>query len=119
MPNKPRTPCHYRNCANLCPNGEYYCDEHKDKARKEYEHYHRGYKPSERYGYTWRKIRQAYVQAHPLCEECLKKGILTPVQEVHHIVPLGEGGTNDFSNLMSLCKSCHSAITLKANNTKN
>jgi 5-methylcytosine-specific restriction protein A len=32
---------------------------------------------------------------------------------VHHILPLARGGTHDRSNLMSLCTSCHSAITAK------
>jgi hypothetical protein len=34
----------------------------------------------------------------------------TAVEEVHHIIPLSEGGTNDESNLMSLCRSCHEKI---------
>ena len=51
-------------------------------------------------------------------ELCLKHGRVVPVKEVHHIVPLADGGTNEFSNLMSLCKSCHSAITLGETNKK-
>ena len=34
-------------------------------------------------------------------------------QEVHHIIPLADGGTHDEDNLMSLCKPCHSRITAK------
>ncbi|HHV04214.1 MAG TPA: HNH endonuclease [Bacteroidales bacterium] len=45
-----------------------------------------------------------------VCEECKKQGKLTPT-EVHHIKPMSEGGTHDWDNLMSLCKSCHSRIT--------
>ena len=54
-----------------------------------------------------------YVAAHPLCEECKKQGKLTPTEEVHHILPLSKGGTHAESNLMALCKSCHSAITAR------
>ena len=50
---------------------------------------------------------------HPVCEVCEKKGIVKAVEEVHHIVPLSEGGTHSDDNLMSLCKSCHSKITAK------
>ncbi|WP_420838364.1 HNH endonuclease [Allobaculum mucilyticum] len=32
------------------------------------------------------------------------------MEQVHHIVPLSQGGTHDENNLMSLCKSCHSRI---------
>ena len=60
-----------------------------------------------KYGNNWRRIRALYVKQHPLCERCLKEGRITPVEEVHHIVPLSRGGTNQFSSLMSLCQSCH------------
>lgn len=49
--------------------------------------------------------RAAYVAKHPLCEDCEAAGRLTPVQEVHHVVPLSQGGTHDPSNLRSLCRS--------------
>ncbi|QCX47519.1 HNH endonuclease, partial [Arcanobacterium haemolyticum] len=32
--------------------------------------------------------------AHPLCEDCLEAGRYTPVQEVHHVLPLEHGGTH-------------------------
>nr|WP_255407226.1 MULTISPECIES: HNH endonuclease [Corynebacterium] len=32
-------------------------------------------------------------------------------QEVHHVVPLSRGGSHDFTNLMALCKPCHSRIS--------
>ncbi|MGI6166697.1 MAG: HNH endonuclease [Eubacteriales bacterium] len=44
---------------------------------------------------------------HPLCEDCLESGRLTPTAEVHHILPLSCGGTHDDSNLCALCRSCH------------
>ena len=46
-------------------------------------------------------------------EECFKKGIMVPVEEVHHIKPLPEGGTHDKSILISLCKSCYGMIHAK------
>ncbi|HEY5465546.1 MAG TPA: HNH endonuclease signature motif containing protein, partial [Clostridia bacterium] len=57
--------------------------------------------------------RARYIMAHPLCEECKKAGRLTPAKEVHHVVPLNKGGTHYNNNLISLCKSCHSAITAR------
>ena len=55
-------------------------------------------------------ICDRYAAAHPLCEMCLKEGRLTPVEEVHHIVPLSQGGTHRNDNLMSLCQSCHTKL---------
>ena len=40
----------------------------------------------------------------------MKNGRYVAVEEVHHIIPLAEGGTHDESNLMSLCRSCHEKI---------
>lgn len=47
---------------------------------------------------------------------CKREGHYTDATEVHHIKPLSEGGTNDLNNLMPLCKSCHSRITMKTEN---
>ena len=93
-----------------------YCAEHISQANYEYNHYRRDPESNKRYGSQWRKIRALYINTHPLCEEWLKHGRTTPVEQVHHIVPLAEGGTHDFSNLMSLCGSCHSAITMAETN---
>ena len=65
---------------------------------------------NKKYGRAWKRIRDRYAAAHPLCEMCLKEGRLTPVEEVHHIVPLSQGGTHRNDNLMSLCQSCHTKI---------
>lgn len=40
----------------------------------------------------------------------MAKGRYVPVEEIHHIVPLKDGGTNEWSNLMSLCRKCHAEI---------
>ena len=69
----------------------------------------------------WRKLRDYKIAMNPLCEECLKKDILTPATEVHHIkdiadLPTMENALN-YDGLMSLCKSCHSTITTKKKRT--
>ncbi|WP_404819064.1 HNH endonuclease [Ligilactobacillus animalis] len=42
---------------------------------------------------------------------CLRSGRYTQATEVHHVLPISQGGTNAQDNLMSLCKPCHSRIT--------
>ena len=39
--------------------------------------------------------------------------IIVETEEIHHKKPLSEGGTHDQSNLIALCKSCHSQIHAK------
>lgn len=111
MPNKPRKPCAYPSCPRLT-HGRY-CEEHTKVMNDRYNKYERPYNSSSRYGSLWRKIRNRYIKAHPYCEECLKNRKLTKAEEVHHIIPLNDGGTHADENLMSLCKSCHSRITAK------
>ena len=104
MPRKPKRPCSYPGCPNLT-DGQY-CKEHEAAARRQYNKYERSADVNKKYGRAWKRIRDRYAAAHPLCEMCLKEGRLTPVDEVHHIVPISQGGTHARDNLMSLCRSC-------------
>ena len=103
-------PCKHPGCPKLTAGN--FCKEHEKQRSREYEKYDRKPEDRKRYGSKWRRIRNAYVKEHPVCEMCLLEHRATPVEEVHHIYPLDHGGTNDFINLMSLCKSCHSRITV-------
>ena len=50
-----------------------------------------------------------------LCQDCLRKGLTTAAEEVHHIIPLTPENITDPSvtlneeNLVSLCRECHRA----------
>lgn len=65
---------------------------------------------------TWRKLREEFMHKHPLCEECLRNGKVTPATDVHHIRTPFKGGEVNYAllldpeNLMSLCKDCHGQI---------
>lgn len=108
MPRKPKKPCAYPGCPNLTEGR--YCPEHQSKVNSEYEKYGRDPRTKKRYGRAWKRIRDKYVQEHPFCELCFRRGIIVETEEVHHRKPLSEGGTHDRSNLIALCKSCHSRI---------
>nr|DAP88195.1 MAG TPA: HNH endonuclease [Caudoviricetes sp.] len=64
----------------------------------------------------WRRLRAAYLSAHPLCEDCEQQGRTTIATEVHHIRPIesAAGRPGDMQelafnpcNLRALCKACH------------
>lgn len=112
MPKKPKRPCSYPGCPKLTDGR--FCEEHQKQENKRYEKYDRSPEMKKRYGRAWKRIRDRHIAQNPLCEVCKKNGKLTPVEEVHHIVPLSQGGTHEDSNLMSLCKACHSEITAKS-----
>lgn len=109
MPRRPKRPCSYPGCPRLTDGR--CCEEHEKLMNQTYEKYGRDKEAvRRRYGRAWKRIRDSYVKTHPFCELCYEKGLIVSVEEVHHKVPLAEGGTHDRSNLISLCKSCHSRI---------
>ena len=114
VPRRPAHPCAAPGCPHLTH--DKYCEHHTYLADQEAKHYRERVRDPEidkRYGHAWRKIRNRYIAAHPLCEHCLKEGKVTPAQEVDHIVPLEHGGTHDETNLQALCKPCHSRKTAR------
>ena len=109
MPYKPKRPCSHPGCPELTDGS--FCEQHAKEASMRYEKYDRDPAMRKRYGRAWKRIRDRYISIHPLCEQCEMEARITPAEEVHHILPLGHGGTHAEENLMSLCKSCHSRIT--------
>lgn len=66
----------------------------------------------------WKKIRQTYLQKHPICEECLKEGrvnagtIESPLNVHHRKSPFINGTINydllyDDNNLETICAYHH------------
>lgn len=66
----------------------------------------------------WRKLRNAYLIDHPLCEMCLEEGKTTAADDIHHIVSFVNISDPvrrkeiafDYNNLKALCKVCHQKI---------
>jgi 5-methylcytosine-specific restriction endonuclease McrA len=58
----------------------------------------------------WRRMSKAQLQREPLCQECLKKGIITIATVADHVEP-HRGDPNKFwlGALSSLCSRCHGA----------
>lgn len=103
MPYKSKRPCGQPGCRNLVEAGEGYCPKHKPVRNVDTSHYDR----------RWQKIRAWYLRRRPLCADCQIAGRLTPATEVHHIIPVRDGGSDAEENLLGLCKSCHSRRTGK------
>ena len=128
MPYKARRGCSYPGWANLVVDvstkggsfleggknfvrGPLFCNEHIHLQGKQYDKFERKYNHRERYDSRWDKVRNIYIKAHPLCEECLKENKSTIARIVHHIKPIEDGGDKyAFDNLMSVCDSCHQKI---------
>lgn len=72
--------------------------------------YNRVRSADEYHTYRWTKESKAFREAHPLCAECKKRGLLQPSEVVDHIVPFPVCG--DFwnqENWQALCSRCNAA----------
>lgn len=65
------------------------------------------------YDADWRRISRYHRAMHPLCEDCLAAGRITPSEHVHHAVAKRRGGSDRAGNLMALCWACHSRRTAR------
>lgn len=57
----------------------------------------------------WKDVRALKKQSNPLCEDCLSRGVVKPVQVVHHVLPVRTHPEFKLSldNLLSACYACH------------
>lgn len=61
----------------------------------------------------WKNVRNNYWHKHPLCEDCLEKGLISPTEIIHHKVELSPQNINDSNitlnenNLRAVCRKCH------------
>ena len=66
-------------------------------------------------GASWKRAREEIIQAYPLCLICFLEGVITPAQEVDHIIPLADHSDLEHlthpSGLAPLCKSHHASKT--------
>jgi len=108
MPSRPKKPCGFPGCPNLTDGR--FCPQHEKVERDRYNKYERSPDINKKYGRAWKRIRDRYASEHPLCEMCLAEGRYTPTEEVHHKLPLSQGGTHSRDNLMALCQSCHTKL---------
>lgn len=103
MPGRAFKPCVHPGCTELVQSGSL-CVRHRRVREQE-----RGTSSARGYGYSWRQIRDAFLQKHPWCSDPFgfHKGENVRARHVDHRVPLRLGGSNDESNLNGMCDHCH------------
>ena len=118
MPVAAPKPCGQMGCSALVHDGSRYCAAHKRPAAGSFADTSRGSRQERGYGSGWEaKRKRIFARDHGLCQSCLAMGQLTPVGDkpysawCDHIVPKAEGGTDDDSNLQTLCRTCHTEKT--------
>lgn len=77
------------------------------EAQGQEENYGKG-----RGGRPWRRKRDAVMARDKyICQVCLTAGRYTPADEVDHVVPRAEGGSDADGNLQAICRGCHDVKT--------
>ena len=59
---------------------------------------------------NWLKIRQTILHRDNYVCLCCDRKFLIKELTVHHVIPRSEGGADDPSNLVTLCKPCHDLV---------
>lgn len=103
-------------CAALVNGRDSKCPQHMQQARREADA-RRGNSGERGYTSAWRKAREHFLRAHPLCmcDECRAAGLVVPATIVDHIVP-HRGDKRlfwDRTNWQALSKPCHDRKTAR------
>jgi 5-methylcytosine-specific restriction enzyme A len=109
MPRRAPSPCTYPGCPELVDHGR--CPAHRADTDRQYHSTPEAKSRKRIYNSKrWRGVRRAVLRANPWCStpDC---GALAV--HVDHLIPLGQwqGDPFDRSNLVGLCKPCHSRKT--------
>ena len=97
---KPKHPCNHPGCHKLTT--ERFCEDHKQKPWAKNSELKRRFK-----GRHLQRERKRLFEEHPLCVECLKRGLARAATRRDHIIPLAEGGEDTRENTQALCDECH------------
>ena len=84
-----------------------YCERHAREREQRYEQ-GRGTPAVRGYDARWARRRRQFLREHPTCVLCGR-----PAMHVHHRIALRDGGDASDENLLALCHSCHSSVTIK------
>ncbi|EKQ7229501.1 HNH endonuclease [Klebsiella quasipneumoniae subsp. similipneumoniae] len=102
--------CRKHGCPGTTTDRSGYCEKHRNEGWKQHQ---QGKSRHERgYGSQW-DIRRARIlkRDNHLCQNCLRSGRAVAAKTVDHIKAKAHGGTDDDSNLESLCWPCHQTKT--------
>ncbi|MFL9899046.1 HNH endonuclease [Paraburkholderia fungorum] len=113
MPRKAPTPCRHFGCRTVVAEPGF-CTEHAHDRSGWVSDKRRGSRHARGYGAAWTRQRELILKRDGgLCQPCLRARRVTRATQVDHIKSRAEGGTDDESNLQSICEPCHKAKTAR------
>jgi 5-methylcytosine-specific restriction protein A len=116
MPWLPLSPCSVKRCPGRAPAGSHRCPDHEREWRQQ-QNLKRRKQSNADYDAKWRALREAFLNAHPLCEcpECRADGLTRAASVVDHIESIAERPDLrlSWSNLRAMNKQCHDRHTAR------
>lgn len=112
MPTAAPKPCCHAGCHALVRDGSTRCTAHKVLPGR-FADRQRGSRHERGYGSAWDRARARVLRRDAgICQACLADGLVHQGTEVDHKLPKSQGGTDDDSNLQTICAARHRAKTL-------
>lgn len=108
-------PCRKTGCPKTTKDKTGYCDKHKSTEYGWFKTEQlKGNRHQRGYGTDWEKMRAETLEADKgLCQAHLRQGIIKPGNQVDHIIPKSQGGTDEPNNRQTLCIDCHKSKTIE------
>ena len=111
MPYLAPKPCTHPGCGVLVRDGTSRCEAHKVREGT-FADARRGSRHERGYGSAWARLRaRVLARDAGICQPCLADGHVHQGTEVDHRIPKAQGGTDDESNLQTICRARHRAKT--------
>jgi 5-methylcytosine-specific restriction protein A len=110
MPTRAKAVCRQAGCGQAI-DAPGYCARHR-RLTSGWNRANRTSSSQRGYGAQWRRTRNRILaRDEGLCQPCLRAQTLTVGSDVDHVIPKEEGGSDDDSNLQTICGVCHKAKT--------
>ena len=111
----PGRACRQPGCPELTRDRSGYCEDHRNKAKRQYDKAtdaKRGSARQRGYDKRWERFREWFLQqpGNQICHRCLElKGDVVKAELVHHIKPVKDRPDLrlDPANCQALCRDCH------------
>lgn len=112
MPRKIKQACRKQGCPRVTTDKSGYCNDHKASDAGWAKHNNGKTSTQRGYGWSWRKLRVKVLERDDyLCRHCLSEGRAVAGNQVDHITPKSRGGSDDMTNLQTLCSAHHNKKT--------
>ncbi|MEK5331040.1 HNH endonuclease [Lysinibacillus sp. FSL W8-0992] len=115
---KPQRKCNHSTCRTLIDYDQQHCEQHKPRNQRKQESYSERMEKDGQYrrfynSAAWRNLSFQHRLKNPICEECIKVGLVVKADVVDHVIEIKDDWSKrlDEKNIRSLCHHHHAIKT--------